>query len=135
MKFYEHVLASLLFLPLYYVFGANIFIAMAASFLIDLDHIYVVVKDKAFTFTKLKESLLNNLNPPDKKNAWLGVLYLFHTLEFNALLLLAGWLYYPVLFYVSAGFVYHVGVDAIDHYRRDLPVKRWLFFVQFVRKK
>ena len=128
MKFYWHVILSLLLLVFYPLFGINVFIAVLASVLIDVDHIPFFVKKKTLSYEKL-------MSPADgdKKNLWKGVLFLFHTVEFNLLLIGLGILY-PVVFFVSIGFVFHILTDALHHHVLKLPVVRWLFFINFLRE-
>ena len=138
MKFYGHAIASLVFLLFYPLFGNVVFIPMLSSIFADIDHIYMLFKEKSFTWKKIKslfrDSGLNvdGLSSEVKKNRWKGILFLFHTVEFNILLLFMA-LFYPVLIYISIGFIFHMFTDYVHHSIKGLPLSRWLFFTEFLR--
>jgi hypothetical protein len=129
MKFEGHVAAGAVFLPLYYLFGVNAFIMFIASLAIDVDHVAIFIQERSFSWNRLRY-LLKHLhddyrNDPD--NAFANVYYIFHTVEFNILLLIASF-WYPPLLYVLIGFIYHISTDIIHHSFTGVPIVRWLSY-------
>ena len=134
MRFTSHLLLSFALLALYPLFGSSIFIVMLASVLIDIDHLWLLFSEDAFTLNKIR--LLNaNIYLSYKENpdhSFKGALYLFHTVEFIVLLAaLSFW--QPVLLLIASGFSFHVVSDVIHHVMEGLPVRRWLFITEFLR--
>jgi len=114
----------------------SLLIAMCSSIAIDVDHAQLLVKESAFSWSKIKEInrdiYINYANDP--VGAYKDVFYLFHTVEFNAVLLLVSWWYHPLLF-VVLGFVFHILCDILHHRKNGLPILRWLFLFEFLRLK
>ena len=138
MKLYGHIIASLLLLLFYPIFGNMIFISMIASIFADIDHISYLFNEKRITFKKIKYLLEKNdyHHAKNKKNLWKGVLFLFHTLEFNILLFVLAIIFNsPVLSFIAFGFVFHIATDIIHHSARKFPLLRWLFFVNWLRNR
>jgi len=109
---------------------------MAASILIDVDHIQLLMKERDFSFSKIKElnrdiytTYANNPN-----GAYKDVFYLFHTVEFNIGLLLLSW-WYPLLSLIVLGFTFHILCDIVHHRSNNLPILRWLSLWEFLRVK
>ena len=129
-----HALFGLLLLGLWPVLGKYIWISVLAAILCDLDSLYLIYKRKAFSLKKIRY-LLKNVHESYQKNpktAHIDVFYLFHTLEFNIILLiLAHW--WPVLGFISLGFLFHTLLDIVHHRDLRMPVLRWLFFLEFLR--
>jgi hypothetical protein len=107
-----------------------------ASVLIDLVHVWLFIQKKAFTPRKIwkviwEETDFKKLS--GNRDAWKGTLFLFHTLEFNVILLILSH-FYPVLFYVSIGLFYNIILDLVHHYYWDLPLD-WVSLVIFIGKQ
>ena len=129
-----HTFISLLLFGLYPIFGKFILISVIAAILCDVDTVYLVYQKKAYTLKKLNFLLQHNhrIYRQNPKTAYVNVFYLFHTLEFNIILLvLAYW--WPVLGFISLGFLFHTIIDIIHHRDLKMPVLRWLFFIEFLR--
>jgi len=62
---------------------------------------------------------------------YVSVFYLFHTVEFNLLLLLLS-IKFPILKYIVIGFVFHIICDIIHHRHNKLPIISWLFFSSYI---
>lgn len=125
-----HLLLSLLLLVLYPYFGPLIIVSIVAAILIDIDHVPLIIHQKAYTYQKIKW-IIKNIQDIYKKNGherFKGNLYLFHTVEFNIILLIAA-IYQPILWYVLGGFVFHIITDIIAHW----PSFRWLFILTSIR--
>jgi hypothetical protein len=134
MEFRWHFLIGLLLFLLYPVFGAKVFIIFLSSLIIDIDHIYLVITEKAFSFRKMRE-LSDNIHrkyADDEENAFKEVIYLFHTAEFN-LVLFAFSFAYPNALFVLLGFVFHILIDTIHYAAIDGPILRWLSLIEFLR--
>ena len=129
-----HALLGLLLLGLWPFLGVYTLISIFAAVLCDLDSLYLVYKRKAFSSKKIKY-LIENVHESYQKNpktAHIDVFYLFHTLEFNIILLiLAHW--WPVFGFISLGFLFHIFIDIVHHRDLKMPVLRWLFFLEFLR--
>ena len=134
MEFRWHFLIGLLLFSLYPVLRAKVLIVFLASLLIDVDHIYLVFKEKAFNFKRMKElsDTVHKRYAEDKENAFKDIFYLFHTAEFNVVLLALSFVY-PLAFYILLGFVFHMLVDIIHYTAINGPILRWLSFVEFLR--
>jgi uncharacterized membrane protein len=129
-----HLLASLFFLFLYPVLGNYVFVCMASSILIDIDAIFLVIRQRAFSLKKIKY-LVDNVHKIYAKNpktAFKDIFYLFHTLEFNALLLILS-IWFPILGFIGLGFLFHIFFDVLHHHLGKMPVLRWLFLTEFLR--
>lgn len=138
MQFTGHLVVSPLLLSLSPVIGLeNSLIAITASLFIDVDHIYLVIKEKAFTVKKIK-SLINNIHQKHidgrPNRAYIDIVYLFHTVEFNFVLFLLS-LYFPWLKYILIGFLFHIICDILHHRFNGLPVMNRLFLSNFIRYK
>ncbi len=134
MKFTSHILASILLLFLFPLFGNKMFIIMFASIFIDFDHIYLLVKQRLYSIKQIKHLMgtIHSLYRHDPNSAFKDIAYIFHTVEFNIILLfLAFW--YPVFFYICAGFIFHILTDVAYHWFYKMPILRWLFFIEFLR--
>lgn len=138
MKLSSHILAAPLLGPLYLIGGTeSVFIAATASILIDLDHLHLLIKEKAFTPKKLAELSQNIYDENSIQRCFKDVTYALHSVEVNALLLAFSYWYSP-LFYVMVGFSLHVCCDIIHHHRHKLPVWSWLILTTYflrLRKK
>lgn len=136
MKLSEHLLASPVLLGLYPItISENIIIAIAASILIDLDHVQLIIEEKAYTLGGIKRLNENIYKPTIQgrpNRMYVDIIYLFHTVEFNALLLFLS-AYYPFLKYVIVGFIFHITCDILHHRSHGLPVVRWLFLTSWIK--
>ncbi|OGD66988.1 hypothetical protein A2442_02535 [Candidatus Campbellbacteria bacterium RIFOXYC2_FULL_35_25] len=138
MKTQNHILVAPLLISMPYLFsfssGATI-IAIASNILIDIDHLQLIFKEKAFSFSKIKnlyESIYDKHNHEKSNKAFdSDVFYLFHTIEFNVLLLALS-LRFPFLMFVAIGFLFHILFDIIHHLMHHLPI-RWLFLINWLR--
>jgi len=128
MKLIPHILIGLVLLGFYPLIGNYSVIMFLASVLIDLDHIQTLIVNSAYTPKKIiqtwKKTNWEYENHP--RTAFKREFFLFHSIEFNALLLIASMFYTPLL-YVFFGFLFHIITDFIYHYIRHMPLIRWLF--------
>lgn len=141
MRLPDHILVSpvLLLFHSSLLGGASVSslaIAMAASILTDTDHIQLLMTEHDFSWSKIKE-LNRDLYTHYAENpsgAHADVFYLFHTVEFNVVLLLLSF-WYPPLAFVVLGFAFHIFCDIVHHRHNKMPVMRWLFLWEFLRVK
>jgi len=128
------MLVSPILLLLYPSIDINMLgIAMVSSVLIDVDHLELLIHERAFSYTKIKkvyDDIYKNYEA-DPTGAYRGVVYLFHTVEFNILLILFS-LLYPFLIFVALGFVFHIICDVIDCKINKRPILRWLFLYKSI---
>ncbi len=136
MKLTDHLLASPALIALYPITTApNIIIAMSASVLIDLDHVHLIMRERAYTregIKRLNENIYKPTIDGKPNRMYVDIVYLFHTIEFNLLLLLLS-RYYPFLKYVVIGFIFHILCDIYHHRAHHLPIIRWLFLADWLR--
>ncbi|MCX8044937.1 MAG: hypothetical protein N3B18_12530 [Desulfobacterota bacterium] len=106
---------------LYPFLGDNVIPFGLATVLIDLDHVVEYIRDTRcfdvrgiFTYAKLTELNL-------KRNFL--VLSAFHTVECCALIALLAW-FYPMLWYVLAGMLYHMAADFVNLIKLGKPFGR-----------
>ena len=138
MKFSGHIAVSPVLLLLTPFIGlSNALIAIASSILIDLDHIHLVIAERAFSIPKLKyitDHIYDGLINGKPNRAYVDIIYLFHTVEFNLLLLALslkiGWLKY-----IALGFIFHILCDILHHRKHKFPIIRWLFLTDWIRFK
>ena len=134
MKFTSHILISPSLLLLQPVTGNfNLLIlASLASVFIDIDHIQLLISEKTFSFSKIKDLHKNVYKNYSGNPSWnyKKVFYLFHTIEFNILLLILS-LWWPPLAFVVLGFAFHILCDIIHHKSKRLPILNWLFLYKF----
>jgi pilus assembly protein TadC len=135
MKLPGHILVSPSLLLLHPIIGnyGHLILASFASVFIDIDHIQLLIGEKVFSFSKIKE-LYRNIykNYSDNpSSAYKKVFYLFHTVEFNILLLVLS-LWWPPLMFVVLGFAFHIVCDIIHHKLNGMPILRWLFLYKFL---
>ena len=135
MKLSGHIAVSPILFLLYPFVGLNnVLIAMVSSVLIDIDHIHLIIAEKAFTYKKFKELIADvhakTVNGKPNR-AYVDIIYLLHTVEFNLILLLLSLKFHWLLF-VVIGFIFHVISDVIHHRRHKLPIIRWLFLSDLV---
>ena len=111
--------------------------SLARTNQIDIDHLHLIVKEKAFTYKKIIELSQNIYDQSSIKKCFKDVTYALHTIETNILLLvLSNW--YTPLFYIAIGFLFHIICDIIHHCRKKLPILSWLiltnYFIRLIRK-
>lgn len=116
------IVGILLTILLYFIFPQisllNLFIIISSSVLIDGDHyLYYMFKKKNLNPIKCykwyKEHIKKTFSLPmeERKKIYSGF-YLFHGIEWIIILFLLGIYFFPVLSYVSLGFLLHFLVDA-----------------------
>jgi hypothetical protein len=134
MRFVSHLVLSIALLALYPIIGSSAFIAMAASVLIDIDHVALLLHKKAFSVKGARFYIdnIDRIYQEDPENALKKVIYILHTVELN-LLLAAASIWFPMLFPIFVGFTYHIITDALHHWLSGMPVRRWIFFSEFIR--
>ncbi len=134
MQLKEHIKASTLLLVLYPLYGNKIFISMLSSVAIDTDHIYLAIREKAYTYPKMKAlaERIYKVYQADPEGAYKNIFYLFHTVEFVILLMILS-LYFPWLKFVALGFAFHIICDAIYCKIKKCPIMRWIFMTEFIR--
>jgi hypothetical protein len=134
-----HLLLSVILLALYPFIGNYVFISILASLLIDIDHLGIIIRHKIYTYKKFKHLVKSTSSKKEKDIdlVYKETLFLLHTVEFNAALLLLS-LWYPILGYVALGFLFHIICDTIHHSLNDLPAFRWmsltLYLVEEIKK-
>lgn len=130
MNLREHLLWTLLLFVFYPVFGSLIILSVLWGVIIDIDHIWLVIHQKAYSRNKIKW-LLDNIQQIYKVQGherFKGTVYLFHTVEFNVILIAAAFVY-PFLWFIVIGSVFHIILDIIAHW----PYIRWLFIYSSVK--
>jgi len=135
MKFTSHLIASPVLLSISYFNGIEYaLIAVFASLAIDADHIYLLFKERAFSYSRIKK--LNNkiydIYQKDPDQAFKNVIYFFHTVEFNLILFIFS-LFIPWLQPVFIGFLFHILCDIIHHKLHGMPIMRWLSLIYFIK--
>lgn len=118
---------------LYPIIGENAIVFGLAAILIDVDHVFEYVVDtRDFSLKGCSAYYIVLLKNVDK--GFLG-LSVFHTVEMYLILLLfTNW--FPVLFYVLMGFLFHHFFDMLSLVRQGIPFARAFSVVEyFVRRK
>lgn len=135
MQLHHHALVSpILFILLPFIGLYGVIVAIASSLISDFDHIHLIIMERAFTPEKLKHlnQHIYDKGPKGEPNrAFIDIIYLFHTIEFNLLLLVLS-LKFHWLIFVVIGFVFHIIVDIIHHRKHGLPIIRWLFLTDYI---
>lgn len=138
MQGYDHLKTSPILGLLYFVGGLeSAIIAIIASLLIDIDHLHLLIREKAFTIKKIIELNQNIYDQDSIKKCFKDVTYVLHSVELNALLIILAYWYTPII-YVVIGFIFHIICDIIHHHRQKLPVISWLILSTYflrLRKK
>lgn len=109
-----------------------------ASFLIDFDHYIEAVLHtkklslfKAFDYYKsLQQREQESYKKGLRKK---GEFYIFHTVEFHLFIVLLS-IFFPFLFYIFLGMVFHSLLDILDMVRKDRFYTREYFFFNWLRK-
>ena len=130
MNSHHHFILSLLLLLLYPFIGPMVLVSILWAVLIDLDHLHLVIREKAYTWKRIKKLIkeIQSIYEVQGHERFQGTVYLFHTLEFN-LILLAFAQFYPFLFYVLIGGIFHILTDIISHW----PSRRWLLIATSIK--
>lgn len=133
MDTFRHILLSLLLLPLYFVFGSYVFIMIAASVLIDLDHLSGLIRHRKYYLDKYEGfqhliSKIKEVYDTGDEYAYKGQTFIFHSLEFNVFIALLS-LIFPILGFVSAGLLFHILIDISYYWYQGQPVVRWLSYI------
>jgi hypothetical protein len=136
-----HILLGLVFSLMFWAIFPQthwiyISVMFLSTFLIDFDHyMNAVLKTRrlglfsAFEYYKI---LIKRGHAERKKGIFKkGDFHIFHTIEFHALVLLAGFVH-PVFFYVFAGMAFHSLVDLISLAYDGTLYKREYFFVRWL---
>jgi len=137
MKFLGHVLIGILALFLYPWIGYYSIIIAVSSIAVDIDHFQILVKEKAFSFNKIRKLLKEGYKEYSKspKQAFKGEIFVLHSLEFVIILTIIAYFFYYDLFFVVLGVLLHISTDVIHHLIKGFPVVRWLFFTSnFIRQ-
>ena len=129
MKFLGHLIIGLLLLCTYFWIGSEAFIIAIAYMAVDLDHIQILLKERAFSFKKMKYLLVHGyekygLNP---KQAFEGQFFIFHSIEFLIILLIGAYFWQPNLYFIALGVGLHILTDVIHHSIKGFPIFKWLF--------
>ena len=107
-----------------------------ASFLIDVDHVYLFIKENVnfLDFNELmkfnEEITYQYIN--NKNTAFLDSIYIFHTIEVVGLLFLMSG-FNPVLRFITYGLMFHIITDIIHHFILGFPIWRWLSLIRFIQ--
>lgn len=139
MKLVPHLIIGILLSILLFGIGfrfSDILILFLSSIFIDLDHIQMIVVCKAYTVDKIVQ--LNNQIYEEYKShpntAYLNVIYIFHTIEFNVVLFIFGFTNHIILL-IFLGFIFHIICDIIHHSLNKFPILRWLSLIIWVNYK
>jgi hypothetical protein len=136
MKLGGHLLASPLLLALYPIWHseAGVAVAIISSLAIDLDHLQLIIQERAFSHAKIiklsRELYGKYRRRPN--HAYKNILYPCHTVEFNILLLGVSYWFHPLIF-VEIGFIYHIIGDLIHHQKNEMPIPRLFVFVHYLK--
>jgi len=124
-----HILIGLLLLSSYFWIGNAAILIAVAYVAVDIDHIQILIKEKAFSFNKIKEVIKNIDEKYDgnPKNAFDGQIFILHSVEFVIMLLILAYFFYPRLYFVALGASLHIITDIIHHLIRGFPIIKWLF--------
>jgi len=138
MRIQGHLKAAPLLGLLYFVGEIEgVIVAISASLIIDLDHLHLMVKEKAFTIKKVIELNRDIYDKNSIKRCFEDVTYVFHSVEVNILLIILAHWYTPII-YIVIGFVFHIICDVIHHYKQKLPILTWLilttYFIRLIKK-
>lgn len=129
MQFIYHLLIGILLLSSYFWIGNAAFLVAASYVLVDLDHIQILIKEKAFSFEKVWDLIINGYEKYDQnpKQAFDGQFFILHSIEFLIILLIIAYFWYPKLYFVALGVGLHILTDIIHHLIRGFPIIKWLF--------
>ena len=109
-------------IPLFFVYRWWVLLIFASAILIDVDHYMTyIIRFKKFN---LKEAYWYFRNISKYKNNK-KILLLFHTWEFLAALLIAGF-FYQIIWYIFLGFFTHILEDIYDYYTKNKVYRRRL---------
>lgn len=136
MKAVGHLLIALVLFAIFYpIFGYIVLLPLIVSILVDFDHLFLVVKEKKHSFYQLRSLMKDIYKTKKKKDLWKGMFFLFHTVEFNVLLIILGIFYNPILIWISIGLIIHIISDLIHHSAKGFPILRWIFLTSFFLEK
>lgn len=120
MRIQGHLKAAPLLGLLYFIGEiGGVIVAIIASLAIDLDHLHLMVKEKAFTIKKVIELSQDIYGKNSIKRYFEDVTYIFHSIEINILLVILSNWYNPII-YIVIGFSFHIVCDIIHHYRKKI---------------
>jgi hypothetical protein len=130
MDTFSHILWGILLLALYPFIGNPVLIVFLSSILIDLDHLQILIKEDAYTWSKIKKTVrkAQKAYKRDPENAFDGQFFVFHSIECSLLLIYLAF-FYPPLVYVVLGFAFHIITDMIHHRLSGLPSTQWFFLI------
>jgi len=139
MQGQDHLKAAPVLGLLYFAGGPeSVIIAIVASLFIDLDHLHLLIKEKAFTVRRIVELSQKIYDEDSIKKCFLDVTYVLHSVEMNLLLIILAYWYTPII-YVVIGFSFHIICDVIHHRRHKLPIISWLilttYFIRLSERK
>ena len=117
-----NILASI---PLKYVLKwdwTTVVLFVIAGIAIDIDHLLVFI----FKYKKLTPKAWNEIRKKLTRKMQ-AELYIFHSPEFNVILLILSY-FYPVLLVILISNIVHLSIDALDYFRYHhnlLCLKKW----------
>ncbi len=139
-----HILLGLIFTALIWFISPEIsliylVVLFLSSFLIDTDH-YINACNKtgklslgrAFNYYKEQDKRIERMKAKGIRKK--GDFHLFHTIEFHALIGLAGY-FFPVFFYIFIGMVFHSLLDILGLVYNDRIYLREFFFSNWLFEK
>ena len=129
MQFLGHLIIGFLLLGSYFLIGNAAFLVAIAYVAVDIDHIQILIHEKAFTFEKVWDLIFHGYEKYDQnpKQAFEGQFFIFHSIEFLVILLIIAYFWYPKLYFVAAGVGLHILTDVIHHAIKGFPIIKWLF--------
>jgi hypothetical protein len=129
MRFIYHLLIGILLLLSYFWIGSAAFLIAIAYVAVDLDHIQILILEKAFSFKKVKNLFVKGYDKYNKnpKNAFKNQFFIFHSIEFLIVLLVIAYFWQPKLYFLALGVGLHILSDVIHHAIKGFPIIKWLF--------
>src|SRR3989338_8503706 len=117
----------------------NVSLIFLSSFAIDFDHyMCAVLKNKSLSLPKALKYYkeVSRLEKVEFKRGIFrrGNFHVFHTIEFNALILAIGFVFQPFL-YILLGMVMHESLDIIDMTKKSRLYRREFLLINWVREK
>jgi len=131
-----HFAFGLLFIILLGIFTPlpllALFIILASSILIDVDHWFAYVKEKKnYSVSAAYRWCVNNAQEHKKEKK--QFLCIFHTVEFMALMFILSF-FSNIIFYITIGFSFHLLIDVIDSIIQK-EMRKGLSIIYFMLKQ
>ncbi len=131
MQTMDHLKVSPILGGLYFVGGIeSVIIAIVASLIIDIDHIHLLIRERAYTAKKITALSQNIYDEGSIRRCFMDVTYALHSVELNVILVILSY-WYLLIIYVVIGFSFHIVCDIIHHRRLKLPIISWLFLTTY----